>query len=284
MKKLLLMMLTVLIGIGSLTLSAQNTLTVADGTTTNSNVPIYGTWADAYLRCQTIYPASTLDAAAVGFGMNGGTITSVTYYLSTPATDAWTGTWEVKLMEVTDATLSGFLDMTNATTVYTDTLDGTVSPLVITFTTPYVYQGGNLVIEVSQIVKGNWKSASFYGVSSTGASWQGYNSSAWTSITGSAQNFMPKTTFTFTGGTEITCSPVQNLAINAAQTTSSSMTLTWSDAANTGATYTVYDMSDNTVIESGITATTYTVTNLNATPHTPSAWRPTAPQPMLPLL
>lgn len=41
-----------------------------------------------------------------------------------------------------------------------------------------------------------------------------------------------------------------------------SMTLTWHDDRNSGATYTVYDMSDNTVVASGITNMTYTVTGL----------------------
>lgn len=245
-------------------LQAQNTLTVADGTTTNSNVPIYGLWADAYLRCQTIYPAAMLDAAATTYGMTGGSITSVTYYMSSPAAEAWTGTWEVKMMEVAATTLSAFVDMTNATTVYTGTLDGTTSPMTITFTTPYTYTGGNLLIEVSETTKGNYKSASFYGETVSGASWQGYNSTAWSSITGSAQNFMPKTTFTFTGGGEITCRPVQNLSIDATQTTSSSLTITWSDALNTGATYTIYDMADNSIIYSGITDNTYTISGLNA--------------------
>ena len=264
MKKLLLLLLTVMMGMSSLTLSAQNTLTVADGTTTNSNVPIHGLWADAYLRCQTIYTAGTLDAAAVGFGMNGGTITSLTYYLSSTASDVWTGTWEVKMMEVTDAALTGFVDMTDATTVYTGALDGTSSPLTITFSTPYTYQGGNLLIEVSETAKGNYKSCSFYGVTSTGSSWQGYNSTAWASITGSVQNFIPKTTFTFTGGTEITCSPVQNLVVNETQTTSSSLTLVWADSINEGATYSIYDMSDNTLIAANIADTTYTIENLAA--------------------
>ena len=40
MKKLLLILLTVMMGISSLTLSAQNTLTVAEGTATNAYVPI----------------------------------------------------------------------------------------------------------------------------------------------------------------------------------------------------------------------------------------------------
>ena len=154
MKKVLLLMLTFLtLGISGF---AQNTLTVANGTTTNSYVPVYGFYADAYLRCQTIYTAGALDAAAAGYGMNGGTITGLTYYLSSPASEAWTGTWEVKLMEVTASTLSAFVDMTNATTVYTGTLDGSSSTLTINFTTPYTYQGGNLLIEVKDHLHFHW--------------------------------------------------------------------------------------------------------------------------------
>lgn len=218
---------------------AQNTLTVADGTETNSNVPIYGLWADAYLRCQTIYPASEIEAAATTTGMTGGTISSLTYYLSTPAAEAWTGTWEVKLMEVSATTLSAFVDMTTATTVYTGTLDGTGSTMTITFSTPYTYNGGNLLIEVSETTSGNYKSASFYGVTATGASWQGYSSSSWASITGSAKAFIPKTTFTFTGGTTITCFPVNNLA--ASNITSTTATLTWSGNASG---YTLYEYAN----------------------------------------
>ena len=219
--------------------NAQNTLTVADGTATNSNVPIHGLWSDAYLRCQTIYPAAMLEEAADAIGMNGGTISSLTYYLSSTASAAYTGTWEIKMTEVSASTLSGWQNVSGATTVYTGTLDATASPLVITFTTPYTYNGGNLLIEVNQIESGNYKSASYYGVSATGASWQGYNSSAWTSITGSAQNFIPKTTFTFTGGQPITCRSVSDLVTS--NITSNSVDLTWADLNNTGATYSIYN-------------------------------------------
>ena len=81
MKKLLLILLTVMMGISSLTLSAQNTLTVAEGTATNAYVPVYGLYVDEYLRCQTIYPAGMFDAAASTYGMMGADITGVTYYL-----------------------------------------------------------------------------------------------------------------------------------------------------------------------------------------------------------
>ena len=97
-------------------------LTVADGTTTNSYVPVYGFYVDDYLRSQTIYPADMLTS------MSGENILALTYYLSTPATGSWgAAIFEVSIMEVSDATLTGFLDITNATTVYTGPLDGSQS-------------------------------------------------------------------------------------------------------------------------------------------------------------
>ncbi len=59
-----------------------------------------------------------------------------------------------------------------------------------------------------------------------------------------------------------TCLRATNLA--ASNITSHAVTLTWADTLNTGATYTVYDMADTTVIATGITAMTYTVTGLDA--------------------
>lgn len=57
------------------------------------------------------------------------------------------------------------------------------------------------------------------------------------------------------------CFAVTDLA--ASGITTNSVTLTWADTMNTGATYTVYG-ADNSVIASNVTATTYTVTGLNA--------------------
>ena len=258
MKKVLLLMLMFLtLGISGF---AQNTLTVADGTTTNSYVPVYGLYVDDYLRCQTIYPSSMLTASG---SMTGENILGVTYYLSSPASASWgAASFVVKVMEVADTVLTGFVDMTNATTVYTGSLDGTQSTMEISFAAPYTYQGGNLLIEVYSTAVGTYKSASFYGISATGASWQGYSSSGWAAVTGSARDFIPKTTFMY--GAPPTCFRVTDLAVDAAQTTSSSLTLTWTDALNTGATYTIYNMADSSVVQSGINDTTYTITGLNA--------------------
>ena len=58
------------------------------------------------------------------------------------------------------------------------------------------------------------------------------------------------------------CLPVTNLTVSA--TAENSVTLTWSDPANSSATYTVYDMTTNTVIAQSVNDTTYTVTGLTS--------------------
>ena len=96
-------------------------LTVHDGTGTNAYVPIYGFYADAYLKCEMVYPAAELAA------MNGSTINSMKFYPSSPASEAWTSTWQVFVSEVTDATISDFAGP--GTVVYEGPHDGTQSDI-----------------------------------------------------------------------------------------------------------------------------------------------------------
>ena len=175
-------------------------VTVADGTDNNIYVPVYGYYADAFLRSQTIYPATILGSSNLTTPLTAGsTITAITYYLSTPASSAMDGTFEVKLSEVSNTTLSGFLNVNNATTVYTGTLDATNNEMTITFTTPYTYNGGNLLVEVTETAESSdYPSTTFMGVNTTGASWQGHSYTSVDAITGTGRDFMPKTTFAYT--------------------------------------------------------------------------------------
>lgn len=230
-------------------------LTVADSTATNSYVPVYGLYVDDFVRCQTVYPADMLTS------MTGENILGLTYYLGTPAASSWgVAQFVVNVKEVTGTTLSAFEDMTGATTVYTGSLDATQATMEIEFNTPYTYQGGNLLIEIYNTLEGTYKSAYFYGKNVTGASWQGYNGTSVDNITGSARAFMPKTTFVY--GTAPTCFKVQNLT--ASDITSSSITLSWDDTINSGATYTIYDMSDTTVVNVTIVDNTAIIDELDA--------------------
>ena len=169
-------------------------LTVHDGTATNAYVPVYGFYADAYLKCEMVYPASELSA------MNGGQISSMAFGINSPAAEAWTGTFEVFVKEVSDATISDFTGNTGATTVYTGTLDGTGSTMTVNFTAPYTYNGGNLLVGFYLTTTGNYKSITWAGETVNGASVQGYNYSSLSSVTATQRDFLPKTTFTYTGG------------------------------------------------------------------------------------
>ena len=60
---------------------AQETLTVYDGTDTNSRIPFYGLYADYGTCSQFIIPADELVV------MEGGTITALTFYSSNTSLD-----------------------------------------------------------------------------------------------------------------------------------------------------------------------------------------------------
>lgn len=245
---------------------AQETLTVNDGTNTNNYVPFYGLYADTYgAASEVVFPSEQLAEMA------GSSISSMTFYLGTPASAAWTGTFQVYLSEIAENTLSGITGPTSATVVYTGLVDATGSTLTITFTTPYEYQGGNLLFGSFVSVAGNYKSAYFSGVTQT-TNTARYRYTA--SGSGSAVMFLPKTTFTYEAGGDISCYPVKGLAVDESQTTTESITLTWIDTSNTDATYIVYTIAgtDTTEVDAAninITGTTAVITGLNAnTPYT----------------
>ena len=164
--------------------NAQTTVTVADGTATNDYIPIYGLWADVDQHNQIVYPASMLSDLS-------GTITGMTFYMSSPASDAWGATATISIMEVSGTTVTSILPTTGATEVWTGSVNGNTSTWAITFTTPYTYGGGNLLIDIDYVSVGDYSSCSWTGVSQTGGSYCTYSSSSY------AQDFLPKVTFEY---------------------------------------------------------------------------------------
>ena len=233
---------------------AQETLTVHDGTATNGNVPVYGYYADAYLKCEMVYPAAELE------DMDGGTITSMTFYASSPASDSWgNANFQVFLTEVANATISAYVGP--GTIVYEGALDGTQSEMTITFTTPYVYNGGNLLVGVYNTVTGSYKTITWAGEQVTGASITGYSYNNLDEISAGQRNFLPKTTFGYTPGEVVGCGKPKQLAVN--YTGGTSATVTWTGDA------TLYNIDVNGTVTNNVTspytlsgldlATTYTV-------------------------
>ena len=174
-------------------MAAQQTLTVYDGTTTNSYVPIYGYWCDNYLKCEYVVPATDLA------DMKNQDIKQLTWYVETALTGSWgNANFQIFMKEVEETTLTTFSGVEGATVVFDGAIDPTgVTELNVELTTPYNYKGGNLLIGVYNTAKGSFKSVSFYGQNVTNASVQGYNSSSLDEVSANDRSFIPKTTFTY---------------------------------------------------------------------------------------
>ena len=242
----------------SLQVKAQSELTVADGTSTSSNVPTYGLYADTQgARSQCIYPADSLTA------MNGGTISQMTFYLSSPAAAAWTGTFQVSIGETEETSLSGGFIDTDLTAVYSGAMDATGTTLTVVFEDGYTYNGGNLVFDWLVTTAGNYKSASFYCVSLAGASRYRNSSSA----AGSVVAYLPKCTFEYTpgGGPVVVCDKPETVDIT--DVTANSATL---NVAGGSGTYNVEikggSYEDWTFLVKNTTLTAIPLANL--TPYT----------------
>ena len=188
-----LLLFTLLCSLAAIMPAKAETLTVYDqgGTTNNANVPIYGLWADAYLKCEFVIPASKLD------NMKNGTITGLTWYFYSKPSKAWSGTFQIFIKEVNETSISAYSGTTGATTVYEGSLDGTKDPFKIEFTNPYSYGGGNLLVGIYQTNPGAYASANFLGETVSGASVQGYYSSSLSGVSANQRNFIPMTTFTY---------------------------------------------------------------------------------------
>ncbi|MBP5563986.1 MAG: fibronectin type III domain-containing protein, partial [Bacteroidales bacterium] len=196
---------------------AQTSLTVADGMEANSYVPVYGYYADYYQRNQVIYPASMLT------DMVGSGILSLTFYFYTAPSSNWSATFDVKLGVTSDSSFqsTAYVNVPT-TTVYTGTLTkNSDNTLTVTLAEPYVYTGGNLLLEVTSQSGGNYYSAKFFGVSSSNGSIRGHNGSGISNITNQTrENFIPKTTFSYAD----MCKPAN---LDVSNVTGSSALVTW---------------------------------------------------------
>ena len=175
----------------SITVTAPKELTVYDGETTNSYVPIYGFYADAYLKCEMVYPATQLVA------MKNITINSLVFYAEQTDIDWGTTQYQVFLKEVDSPGISAFSGTDGATIVYEGPLSIVEKQLIIPFTTGYTYGGKNLLVGIYQIHTGSYKSSTWYGQTVDGACVQGYSYSNLSDVGATQRHFLPKTTFSF---------------------------------------------------------------------------------------
>ena len=171
---------------------AEN-LTVNDGTATDQYIPLFGWYADSYFKTESVYPSDMLATMA------GGDITSVKFYASQTNVDWGNARFRVFLDEVNGTVPTGFSGP--GTIVYEGALSIVGNEMTVTFTTPYHYNGGNLLLGVYCYVKGSYVQSTWFGTVVSGAALYGYSYSDLSEVTSATQrNFLPKTTFTYTGG------------------------------------------------------------------------------------
>lgn len=239
-----------------LQVNAQSDLTVADGTSTSSYLPLYGLNADTQgMKGQCLYPADSLT------DMAGGSISQITFYCgSTVPAEVWGGTFIVYLGETDESNLSSaFISTDDLTAVYTGTLDATSGTLTIEFDEAYTYQGGNLVVDVTLSVTGNWKSANFLGVNNLTGSGR-YRTSG--SGAGTATAFLPKAEFVYTPGGSVgpTCDKPETVEAN--DVTSNSATINWIGTASAyNLQYKASADADWTLVKN-LSVASYQLTNL----------------------
>ena len=199
----------------------QETLTVYDGSASNYYVPTYISYFDEFTKSQFVIPADDLA------DMTGTPINSMTFYTTgenVPYTTVSSA--DVYLKEVNYTNISAFEPKTSATTVYSGYLDivstGNGGEMTINFSTPYTYNGGNLLVGIENTETNGWKLIYFHGKHVSEASVSGSSSSSLESVQPVQQNFIPKTTF---GYTPTECSrPVD---LTATDITSNSAMLNW---------------------------------------------------------
>ena len=199
-------------------------LTVYNGSNTNSYVPFYGYYADYGTRSQFIIPATMLT------DLDGGEINKITFYSSSASASFNQGvTVYLKEVDYTTFASAALEDWSSMTAVYSGTIGVSNSQMVINLTSPYSYDGGNLMIGLQVTTWGtSCPSISWYGVNQTSgtytAVYNNANSSHTWNNTINSQNFIPKTTFTYEVDIP-TCPKPTNLAVS--DITAHTATVTW---------------------------------------------------------
>lgn len=137
-------------------LSFQNSMavdvTIGTGTSTTYNNPVYSGYSTstAYSYTQQLYLASEI---TTGGGSSGQQISAISFYVSTGTTIAGNKTWVVYLGNTTKSSFSNtsdYVPVSSMTQVFSGTFNsGSASGWVsITLSTPFAWNGDNLVVAV----------------------------------------------------------------------------------------------------------------------------------------
>ena len=206
------------------TFTPRYELTVGDGTSTNSYIPVYSSYVDDITKSQFIVPAT--DLADLLYA----SIDKLTFYATKENVNYGNATFDVLISEldgVTSFETAAFFDWSSMSMAYSGSVSISGGKMEIDLNAPYQYMGGDLLIGFNQTASGTYSFLQWYGTSTTAySSYGGYENS---NPYYYRQQFIPKVSFSYTPGTAPTCLKPSNLIISQ---TSESATLTWTAGAD----------------------------------------------------
>ena len=231
------------------------------------------TSSQSYIPGYSYYNYAYSEVIVPGDRMSGiGTIKAMQFKPASTSAGSYFTNCEIYLANVSEDDLSdGFIqDTTRMQLVWSGDMSYTTTDWkTIVFDTTFFYDGvSNLLVAVRRNHGSYTNGSSFVSFSATEqlGRYVYQDDGAYTigSITGgSATTNVPW--YKFIGcddAATISCNRVTNLHVD--NITLTGATLRWSDDMNASATYTVYNMADNSVIATGIADTFYTITTFNA--------------------
>ena len=145
-------------------------LNIGSNDSSSDYAPLYRTWTDAYFISQQIYSATELS------DLEGKQITKITFKLKTVYGNGNAKRIQVRFKEVNydEFSTASYESIDGATLVHSgDWPTSTSTTIELTLTEPYVYEGGNLLIDVRKVDK---VSGDGYGGSSSGKACATYGS------------------------------------------------------------------------------------------------------------
>ena len=198
-RKQLLLLLALLITVAT-GAWAQQTLTVYDGTGRQTTSPASIVYCNEYARSQTIIPSTALTA------MKGCDITAMTFYSGYGNPFTTECSFDVYLKEVSYSAFTDpytFEPQSSCTTVYQGTLsvvNGTLT-LTVTFSKPFHYKGGNLLIGAENTSMNSYYPYVEFQGTNTNQDYTNisihHSTNLASATTIAKSSFIPKTTFTY---------------------------------------------------------------------------------------
>ena len=168
--------------------ASANSLSLYNYESESYFVPINSMWYDTDgNQTQVLYPAADLTA------MVGQEIKAITFYTDEDGIKMNGGKMEIYMGETDETVMTEFVQNLTLVATITMVADGTTE-FTITFDTPYMYQGGNLVFGTLVVEHGNMTMTYFGGEATN------YNNCIYVGNFGGNKEykqFLPKTTFTY---------------------------------------------------------------------------------------